>query len=75
MRCRSCCRNWAQTQIRYLTFAFLYVISPWTRCISFLGAGSANMMGPATLVEIAIFVAVVLVGLVHGARRGLLRWL
>ncbi|MBK6888122.1 MAG: NADH-quinone oxidoreductase subunit A [Tetrasphaera sp.] len=32
-------------------------------------------MGPATLVEITIFVAVVLVSLVHGARQGLLRWL
>ncbi|MBK6888117.1 MAG: NADH-quinone oxidoreductase subunit A [Tetrasphaera sp.] len=69
-------RNWAQTQIRYLTFAFLYVIFavdavylfPWALVLQ-------TAMGPATLVEIAIFVAVVLVGLVHGARRGLLRWL
>ena len=31
-------------------------------------------LGVASLVEIAIFIGVLVVGLAHAARRGLLRW-
>ena len=31
-------------------------------------------LGVASLVEVVVFVGVILVGLVHAARRGLLRW-
>lgn len=68
--------DWAQSQIRYVTYAFLYVVFavdvmylfPWA-----FVARSADL-GVAALVEIFIFVAVILLGLVHAARRGLLRW-
>jgi NADH-quinone oxidoreductase subunit A len=70
-------RDWAQTQIRYFVYAFLYVIFavdavylfPWALVLR-----SAHL-GVASLVEIAVFIGVLLVGLVHAARRGLLRWL
>ena len=70
-------RDWAQTQIRYFVYAFLYVIFavdavylfPWALVVR------TAHLGAASLVEIAVFIGVLLVGLVHAARRGLLRWL
>jgi NADH-quinone oxidoreductase subunit A len=68
--------GWAQSQVRYISFAFLYVVFavdavylfPWALVLRDAG------LGVASLVEVAVFVAVVLVGLLHAARRGLLRW-
>jgi NADH-quinone oxidoreductase subunit A len=69
-------RDWAQTQVRYFVYAFLYVIFavdavylfPWALVVR-------SNLGAASLVEIGVFVGILLVGLVHAARRGLLRWL
>ena len=69
--------NWQQSGFRYVAFAFLYVVFavdavylfPWALVLR-----DADL-GVASLVEIAIFVGVLLVGLAHAARRGLLRWL
>jgi len=69
--------GWAQTNVRYFLYAFLYVIFavdavylfPWATVIR-----SADL-GMASLAEMGIFIGVVLVGLAHAARRGLLRWL
>jgi len=68
--------SWAQSQIRYISFAFLYVVFavdavylfPWATVIRQSG------LGRASLVEMGIFVGVLLIGLAHAARRGLLRW-
>lgn len=68
--------GWAQSQVRYLAFAFLYVIFavdavylfPWALVIR------DARLGAASLVEIVIFVGILLVGLAHAGRRGLLRW-
>jgi NADH-quinone oxidoreductase subunit A len=68
--------GWAQTNVRYFLYAFLYVIFavdavylfPWATVIR------RADLGMASLVEMAIFVSVVLIGLGHAARRGLLRW-
>ena len=68
--------GWAQSQVRYLSFAFLYVVFavdavylfPWALVLR-----DADL-GVASLVEVLVFVGVVLLGLVHAARRGLLRW-
>jgi NADH-quinone oxidoreductase subunit A len=70
-------RDWAQTQVRYFIYAFLYVIFavdavylfPWALVLR------SSSLGVVSLVEIAVFIGVLLVGLVHAARRGLLRWL
>ncbi len=69
--------GWAQMRVRYVVFAFLYVIFavdavylfPWALVVR------ERHLGPASLGEIAIFVGILLVGLAHAARRGLLRWL
>ena len=65
-------QGWAQTNVRY----FLYVIFavdavylfPWATVIRQSG------LGRASLAEMGIFVGVLLIGLAHAARRGLLRW-
>ena len=69
--------GWAQTNVRYFVYAFLYVIFavdavylfPWATVIR------DPQLGGASLVEMGIFVAVLVVGLAHAARRGLLRWI
>ena len=68
--------GWAQTTVRYFVYAYLYVILavdavylfPWATVIR-----DANL-GLASLVEMGIFLTVLVVGLAHAARRGLLRW-
>jgi len=68
--------GWAQSNVRYFLYAFLYVIFavdavylfPWATVIR------SPDLGAASLAEMAIFIGVLLVGLAHAARRGLLRW-
>lgn len=68
--------GWAQVNVRYLSYAFLYVIFavdavylfPWALVLR------DHHLGRTTLIEVAVFVAIVLVGLVHAGRRGLLTW-
>ena len=68
--------GWAQTTVRYFVYAYLYVIFavdavylfPWATVIRDVNLGTAS------LVEMGIFLTVLVVGLAHAARRGLLRW-
>ncbi|MCU1535654.1 MAG: dehydrogenase subunit [Humibacillus sp.] len=68
--------GWAQTTVRYFVFGFLYVIFavdaiylfPWALVLR-----DADL-GRASLVEMGIFIAVIVLGLAHAGRRGLLRW-
>ena len=69
-------RDWAQTQVRYFAYAFLYVIFAVDAVYLFPWALVArDSLGPVSLVEIGVFIGVILIGLAHAARRGLLRWL
>ena len=69
--------GWAQTKVRYFLYAFLYVIFavdavylfPWATVIH------TPDLAMASLAEMGIFIGVLLVGLAHAARRGLLRWI
>jgi NADH-quinone oxidoreductase subunit A len=68
--------GWAQSHIRYYVFAYLYVVFavdaiylfPWATVIR-----DADL-GRASLVEMGIFIGVIVLGLAHAGRRGLLRW-
>ncbi|WP_244328449.1 NADH-quinone oxidoreductase subunit A [Yimella sp. cx-51] len=68
--------GWAQTKVRYLAYAFLYLVFaidtvylfPWALVLR------DSRLGVASLAEMAIFIAVLLVGLAHAARRGVLSW-
>jgi NADH-quinone oxidoreductase subunit A len=68
--------GWAQTKVRYFVFSFLYVVFavdavylfPWALVLR------DAQLGRSSLVEMGIFIGVVVLGLAHAARRGLLRW-
>ncbi|MBW8172432.1 NADH-quinone oxidoreductase subunit A [Ornithinimicrobium sp. Arc0846-15] len=67
--------GWSQGSVRYLVFAFLYVIFavdavylfPWALVLR-------SSLGAVSLVEMGIFLGVLVIGLGHVWRRGLLRW-
>jgi NADH-quinone oxidoreductase subunit A len=66
--------GFSQSQIRYYIFALLFVmfdveavfIFPWA-----VGLEAYDVFG---LIEMAIFVAILLLGLVYAWRKGVLRW-
>ena len=68
--------DWAQAQIRYYVYAYLYVLFavesvflfPWAVVYDRPG------FGLATIVEMAIFVAVLALGLLYAWRKHVLRW-
>ncbi len=68
--------GWAQTNVRYFVYAFLYVIFavdavylfPWANVIR------DQSLGVPALIEMGIFIGIIVLGLAHAARRGLLRW-
>jgi NADH-quinone oxidoreductase subunit A len=68
--------GWAQTKVRYFVFSFLYVIFAVAAIYLFPWATVLRdaRIGTASLVEMAIFIGVIVLGLAHAARRGLLRW-
>jgi NADH-quinone oxidoreductase subunit A len=68
--------GWAQTQIRYYLYAYLYVIFAVDAVYLFPWATLLRLpqYGAATLAEMGIFLGVLAVGLLHAWRRGLLRW-
>lgn len=68
--------GWAQTQVRYYLYAYLYVIFAVDAVYLFPWATLLRLpsYGGATLVEMAVFLGVLTVGLLHAWRRGLLRW-
>jgi NADH-quinone oxidoreductase subunit A len=68
--------DWAQAQIRYYVYAYLYVLFavesvflfPWA--VIFDGPG----FGLTAVVEMAIFVGVLALGLLYAWRKRVLRW-
>lgn len=68
--------GWAQTHVRYYVFAYLYVVFaidavylfPWATILDAPGFGAT------TLVEMAIFLAVLGLGIVYVVRRRVLAW-
>jgi NADH-quinone oxidoreductase subunit A len=68
--------GWAQSQIRYYVYAYLYVIFavdavylfPWATIFDAPG------FGVATWIEMFVFLGFLSVGLLYAWRRGVLRW-
>jgi NADH-quinone oxidoreductase subunit A len=68
--------DWAQAQIRYYVYAYLYALFavesvflfPWA--VVYDGPG----YGAAIVVEMAIFVAVLFLGILYAWRKNILRW-
>jgi NADH-quinone oxidoreductase subunit A len=66
--------GWAQSQIRYYLFAFLYVIFAVDAVYLFPWVTVLKEFGWATLAEMGVFLAIIALGLLHAVRRGALRW-
>ena len=66
--------GWSQSQIRYYIFAVLFVIFDVEAVFLFPWATRLETYGAFGLVEMGIFVAVLLLGLIYAWRKGLLRW-
>ncbi|WP_018347722.1 NADH-quinone oxidoreductase subunit A [Longispora albida] len=68
--------DWAQAQVRYYVYAYLYVLFavesvflfPWAVTYALDG------FGMVTVVEMAIFVAVLALGLLYAWRKRVLSW-
>ena len=66
--------GWAQSQIRYYLYAFLYVVFAVDTVYLFPWAAVLARLGWAGVAEMAAFLGVLAVGLLHAVRRGALRW-
>jgi NADH-quinone oxidoreductase subunit A len=67
--------GWAQMQIRYYVYAYLYVLFAVEAVFLFPWAVVYVEAGLAVVVEMAVFVAVLALGLLYAWRKNALRWL
>ncbi|MEV6526517.1 NADH-quinone oxidoreductase subunit A [Longispora sp. NPDC051575] len=68
--------DWAQTQVRYYVYAYLYVLFAVESVFLFPWAVTFDLQGygMTTVVEMAVFVAVLALGLLYAWRKRVLRW-
>ena len=66
--------GWAQSNIRYYMYAFIYVVFAVDAVYLFPWVTVVARFGWPTLAEMGVFVGIIAVGLLHAARRGALRW-
>ena len=66
--------GWSQSQVRYYVYGFLFVIFDVESVFLFPWAGVFEDLGYAAVVEMAIFIAILGVGLLYAWRKGVLRW-
>ncbi|MEU5156555.1 NADH-quinone oxidoreductase subunit A [Glycomyces sp. NPDC021274] len=67
-------KDWAQVQIRYYVYAFLFVLFAVEAVFLFPWAVVFRAFGPAAAVEMGVFVGVLALGLAYAWRKGVLRW-
>ena len=66
--------GWAQTQIRYYIYAFLFVIFDVESVFLFPWATIFERLGYQAVVEMAIFVFILALGLLYAYRKKVLQW-
>ena len=66
--------GWSQSQIRYYVFALLFVIFDVEAVFIFPWATQLERYGTFGLVEMAVFVGILVLGLVYAWRKGVLKW-
>jgi NADH-quinone oxidoreductase subunit A len=66
--------GWAQSNIRYYVFALLFVMFDVEAVFIFPWAVRLESYGAFGLVEMAIFIVILLLGLLYAWRKGVLRW-
>ncbi|HEX7247792.1 MAG TPA: NADH-quinone oxidoreductase subunit A [Actinomycetota bacterium] len=67
-------QGWSQSQVRYYVYGFLFVIFDVESVFLFPWARVFESLGYAAVVEMAIFIAILAVGLLYAWRKGVLRW-
>lgn len=65
---------WSQANIRYYVFALLFVLFDVEAVFIFPWATRLEAFGLFGLIEMAIFVFILLLGLVYAWRKGMLKW-
>jgi NADH-quinone oxidoreductase subunit A len=66
--------GWSQSQVRYYVYGFLFVIFDVESVFLFPWAGVFEGLGYQAVVEMAIFVGILAVGLLYAWRKGVLKW-
>ena len=66
--------HWSQSQIRYYIFALLFVLFDVEAVFIFPWATRLEIYGGFGLVEMAVFIGILLLGLVYAWRKGVLKW-
>ncbi|THV27587.1 NADH-quinone oxidoreductase subunit A [Glycomyces paridis] len=66
--------DWAQVQIRYYVYAFLFVLFAVEAVFLFPWAVVFRAFGTAAAAEMGVFVGVLALGLAYAWRKGVLRW-
>ncbi len=66
--------GWSQSQIRYYIFALLFVMFDVEAVFIFPWAIRLEALGAFGLVEMAVFIVILALGLVYAWRKGVLRW-
>lgn len=66
--------GWAQLNVRYYLYAYLYVVFAVDAVYLFPWATVVDAYGWATVAEMGVFLGVLAVGLLHAWRRGVLSW-
>jgi NADH-quinone oxidoreductase subunit A len=66
--------GWSQTQVRYFLYAFLFVIFDVESVFLFPWATVFEKLGYSAVVEMAIFIGILAVGLLYAYRKGVLHW-
>lgn len=67
--------SWSQSNIRYYVFALLFVMFDVEAVFIFPWATRLEAYGLFGLVEMAIFITILALGLFYAWRKGVLRWL
>jgi len=66
--------GWSQSQIRYYVYGFLFVIFDVESVFLFPWARVFSTLGYTAVVEMAIFIGILAVGLLYAWRKGVLQW-
>ena len=74
MRHRPVGEGWAQTQIRYYIYAFLFVIFDVESVFLFPWATGVRALRHAGRIEMVVFVFILALGLLYAYRKKVLQW-
>ena len=66
--------GWSQTQVRYFLYAFLFVIFDVESVFLFPWAVVFSRLGYTAVVEMAVFIGILAIGLLYAYRKGVLHW-